>query len=283
MTKEQRLKLVELLNLEHEDIFDDYVFQPVGSPTKIHIASCDSEVTKAGNYSRVDCLNDSLSSKFEGILDGLLLRWVSEMIDKGEYDWRQIRELLEEVRVSKDNQTGERKEIETSKRLERAGMKLIEVPATVEEYGLLEQFAKDKNLSGVEQIFQDYIDQIMQENFGRKPRKWIKTRKEAGVRMQNKHRRDLLRLLRDFHRLDSEFCRIGFDTEDYHFTFRDYRINTAGEVSRNGKELEAKDLAESDKYILREANDVLLCSRRLHNHLEAIKKELVLEKGDKDD
>ena len=254
-----------------------------------------------------------------------ILGSLAELLGSKEDDdvGRQVTELSEEIIASRDNQTGKRKEIETSKvdnsnlferaiesagskLLECAGIKRIDVPATVEEYACLEQFAKDKNLAGVEQLFQDYIDQIMQENFGQKPyRKFDKINLVAeaqdysatGVRIQDKHRRELLQFLSEFHTFQDgieqkskiEFYRIRFHAKDDTFTFRDHRIDAnSGEVFCNDKRLETKDLAEFDKYILREANDVLHsftkpkktnnAYHRLHKLLEATEKELVLEK-----
>ena len=99
MTREQRLKLVELLGLE-QYYTDEYVFQPIGSTAKIYVAQGDSGVMRAGNYSRVDCRYGSLPTSYDDMLDKLLLSRVSQMIDKRDYDWRQIKDLLEEVRTT---------------------------------------------------------------------------------------------------------------------------------------------------------------------------------------
>ena len=100
MTREQRLKLAELLGLKEDDVFDDFVFQPLGSTTKFHIAISDSVNTQAGNYSSIDCQYDSLPSAVEAVIDDLLLGQAEQMIKQNEDDGQQIKELLEGIKTN---------------------------------------------------------------------------------------------------------------------------------------------------------------------------------------
>ena len=108
MTREQRLKLIEILRLPQNDQTNEYYFQPVGSSADFYIVRSDSGDLRAGNYSRVDCRYSSLPSSYEDLLDGLLLGVAEQRLKKNEEDWRQVKEILEEARARKDNQTDER-------------------------------------------------------------------------------------------------------------------------------------------------------------------------------
>jgi len=97
MTKEDRLKLAELLGLKRDDKFDSFIFQPLRSETNIYIStlvSVHGGTLERGNYRFIDCRKDCLPSYLEAHIDALLLERADQILNRTIADHATVRSLI---------------------------------------------------------------------------------------------------------------------------------------------------------------------------------------------
>ena len=99
MTREDRLKLAELLGLKKDEKFDSFIFQPLRSKANIYISTLGAPVglegtLKRGNYRFIDCRTDCLPSYLEAHIDALLLERADQILNRTIADHATVRSLI---------------------------------------------------------------------------------------------------------------------------------------------------------------------------------------------